>query len=78
MAMRVIPMNWYECGPELTGKIFGSSGKFYICMLNNGVYVWNDVTLPKNILVFGLLIVFISLAFWKSLKTPKKKSRKHR
>lgn len=72
-------MNWYECGPEMINKIFDSSGKFYICLSNNGIYAWEDVTQLKNVLVLGMLITLLFLAFWKlRKKTSKKKSKKHR
>jgi hypothetical protein len=79
MALRVIPMNWYECGPEMINKIFDSGGKFYICLSSSGTYAWEDITQLKNVLVLFLLIVAVALAFRKlRKKTSKRKSNRRR
>jgi F0F1-type ATP synthase membrane subunit a len=78
MAMRVIPMNWYECGPEMINKIFDSSGRLYICLSNSGAYAWEDITQLKNVLVLLLLIVAVAVAFRKLRKKNSKKKTKRR
>ena len=72
----VIAMSWYQCGREYLGRIVGLKDKLYICLQNNGIYSWEDITLLRNLLIIGLLVLLAALVFRKIRSKKKSKKRK--
>ena len=72
----VIAMSWYECGREYLGRIVGVKDEIYLCLQNNGIYFWEDITLLRNLLIIVLLVILAALVFRKI--RSKKKSRKRK
>ena len=72
----VIAMSWYECGQDYLGRIVGLKDKLYICLQNNGLYSWEDITLLRNLLIIVLLVLLAALVFRKTRSKKKSGKRK--
>ena len=67
------PSNWVECGGDNLGKIKEIDGNSYVCLKENGAYVWSSepkveskevTSQPINlfaILIISILILILAL-----------------